>query len=73
MMATTDPRAQLIIPTAINVLLMVNDTILRNRRNGFDAQIIMPSLRDRAKLIVYEAGVVPVQAVATPDPSTFTR
>lgn len=53
-------RTRLITVTAINMLTMVNDFILKNRRRGFSAELELPSLRERARLVVEENSVLPV-------------
>lgn len=57
-----------IIPTSINVITLVNDNILFNIRRGHAAEISLPSLRRRAKMIVAETGVVAVheEPIKTP-------
>ena len=67
-------KTQVIVPTAINVLTFVNDSILASRRQNAPMSVNIPTLRERAKLIVNGTGsmhiVVNDGAV---DPSTFTR
>lgn len=53
-------KVRLVIPTAINVATMVNDRILAARKRGLTAELVLPSLRKRAKMIVTEEGVIPV-------------
>lgn len=67
-------KTQVIVPTAINMVTFVNDSILASRRNDAPMQVTLPTLRERAKLIVNGLGSLHV-VVETPvvDPSTFTR
>lgn len=53
-------RSRFITVTAINVLTMANDLILKNRRRGFDAELELPPLRERAALMVAENNVLTV-------------
>ena len=67
-------KTQVIVPTAINVLTLVNDSILESRRASAPMQVSLPTLRDRAKLIVNGTGSMHIVVNAgTVDPSTFTR
>ena len=59
---------QLIIPTAINLITHVNETIVSSRRRGFDATLTLPSLRDRAKAAHYESSVMAVETVLDTSP-----
>ena len=52
--------ARTIIPTASNVLTLVNDEVIRQRKVSAPAVIHFPSLRQRAWLIVKEIKVMPV-------------
>lgn len=70
----TTKRTQIIVPTAINVLTLVNDSIIAARKAGDPVNITLPSIRKRAKLIVNEEGSLQVSVVApTSDPADFTR
>jgi hypothetical protein len=53
-------RTRLITVSAINILTMVNDHVLKNRRRGFAAELELPSLRERARLITAENSVLPL-------------
>lgn len=53
-------KVKLILPSAVNVLLMLNDKIVTARRKGLSAEVALPSLRRRAKMVVHEEGVLPV-------------
>ena len=67
-------RTQIIVPTAINVLTLVNDSVIAARRAGDPVNIALPSIRKRARLIVNEAGSLQVAATTpTVDPATYTR
>ena len=52
----------LIVPTGINVVAYVNDTLIAARRRGFDGEITMPSLRQRAKAVVHTATLLKLEA-----------
>jgi len=54
-------KTTLLIPTAINVVGMVNGAVIRNRRQGTVAEVRLPSLLQRARMVVNEEGVLPVQ------------
>ena len=56
-------RVQLIVPTSINVLTAVNETMLRRQLQGETPSISLPSLRRRALLIVNESAVLAIQNV----------
>lgn len=66
-------RTRLITVTSINVLTMANDFILKNRRRGFDAELELPSLRERARLIVEENSVLPLVEDEDTPTVAFTR
>jgi hypothetical protein len=67
------PKTRLIIPTAINVLTMVNGALLANLRRGTDATVDLPDLRTRARLILNETGVLPVIQEDEDTPVRVTR
>ena len=66
-------RTRLITVTSINILTMANDFILKNRRRGFDATLELPSLRERAHLIVEENSVLPIEEEEDTPAIAFTR
>lgn len=67
-------KTQVIVPTAINVLTLVNDSILASRRENTPMAVTIPTLRERAKLIVNGTGTMHVVVTdGAVDPSTFTR
>lgn len=67
-------KTQVIVPTAINVLTLVNDAVIAARRAGEPVNIALPSIRKRARLIVNEEGALQVAATAsTVDPADYTR
>ena len=70
---TIKTRTEIIIPTAINLLCAVNEGIVQNRRRGLDAEIVLPSLRVRARMVVGEVGVLPLQQIVPDDTGYFTR
>lgn len=51
-------EVQIVLPTAVNTLLMVNDNIVSNLRLGQEADIQLPSMYKRAYLIVNETDEV---------------
>lgn len=60
-MATTDDaRIDIMVPTAVNTVLMVNDNIITNLRKGKASDIALPSLYKRAFLIVNETDEVAI-------------
>jgi hypothetical protein len=61
----------LVIPSGINFLNAVADTMNQNGRIGQDSSIELPSLRRRAYLAVNETGVIPV-AVTEVESQTST-
>jgi len=67
-------KVQVIVPTAINVVTMVNDSILAARRQDRPMSVTLPTLRERAKLIVNGTGSMHIIVNEdTVDPSTYTR
>ena len=56
-------RIVLVIPTAINTLTLIADTLTASIRDGLVASVTLPSLYRRAKLVVHESDVVPVVVV----------
>jgi len=52
--------ARTIIPTASNVLTLINDEVVRQRKNSAATVINFPSLRQRAWMIVKEVKILPV-------------
>ena len=67
-------RTQIIVPTAINMVTFVNDAIIAARKAGDPVDIRLPSIRNRARLIVNEEGSLQVTATApAPDPKDYTR
>ena len=71
-MATTTKRVQVIIPTAINLLTAVNETLLTRHMAGETVDVVLASLRRRALLVVKEVGALPVQSLVLED-EPFTR
>ncbi len=67
-------RTQVIVPTAINVIALVNESVITARKAGDPVAVVLPSLRQRAKLIVNEEGALRVDvSVPTIDPANYTR
>ncbi len=55
-----DALIDIIIPTAVNTVLMVNDNIVTNLRKALASDIVLPSMYKRAYLIVYETDEVAI-------------
>lgn len=53
-------RQKLIIANAMNMVVEINQVIVENTRKKQMSEIVLPSLIDRAFMIVHETGVVPV-------------
>ena len=53
-------------PTGINLTTYVNDLLVTERRRGFDGTINLPDLRDLAKAVVHERGVLDLTNVQVP-------
>ena len=66
-------KVTLVIPTAVNVVTAVAENINKNRRLGFDPQVSLPSVRQRAYMVVNETGVLPVQDVTDDTAVTIVR
>lgn len=66
-------RTKLIVPSAINILTLVNDNLVQNRRRGLPGVVDLPSLRRRAFMIVNETGLLPVKEQDTDSDTDFTR
>lgn len=67
-------RTQVVVPTAINILTLVNDSVIAARRAGDPVNISLPSIRKRARLVVNEENALQVAATApTVDPADYTR
>ena len=55
-----DAQIDIIIPSPINVVLLVNDNIMRNMRHKRDPDLALPSLYKRALLVVNETDEVAI-------------
>ena len=55
-----DAQIDIIVLTPINLVLMVNDNIMRNLRMRKDSDLVLPSLYKRAHLVVNETDEVAV-------------
>lgn len=67
-------RTQIIVPTAVNLLMFVNESIIAQRRAGDDMQLYLPSIRKRAKLAVNGEGSLQVSIdVSDPPANTYLR
>lgn len=69
----TKEQVQVIIPTAINALCAVNETLITRKKEGLSTSITLPSLRRRALLIVKEAGVLSIQMTVLAKTTDFDR
>jgi hypothetical protein len=52
--------AQIIIPTATNMLTLVNDEVVRQRKNSKPTVLNFPDFRRRAWQMVRETSILPV-------------
>lgn len=66
-------RKQLIVPTAINLVTALNESIRLAYMQNQDAKIYIPSLIKRARIVYDEAGVLPVQPVIEATSPFFTK
>lgn len=55
-----DAQIDVVIPTAINVVLMVNQNIVQNLRKAQSSDLVLPSLYKRAYLIINETDEIAV-------------
>lgn len=55
----------LIIPSGINLLAFVNETLVSSRRRGFDGEVTLPSLRERARAVVHEVSLMRLEVSET--------
>lgn len=56
----TDAQVEVVVPTAINMVLMVNENIIANLRKGQAATLTLPSLYKRAFLVVNQTDEIAV-------------
>lgn len=54
---------------SVDVLVEVNDVLVRNAKAGIPAAVYLPTLFNRAFLLFHEAGVLPVESVVTEKPN----
>ena len=67
-------RTQVLVPTAVNMLMFINDSFITSRKAGDDMTVVLPSIRKRAKLIVNSEGSLQVSVDVPGAPaSTYTR
>lgn len=59
-MSSDDPKIKLVTSGAINMVVEVNETIVDNARRGTDAELTIPSLFERAYMVFYETGLMPI-------------
>jgi hypothetical protein len=57
----TAKRVKLLLPTAINLLLHINEVIVSGRRKNVTAEIELPSVRTQALTSVYEYSLLRAQ------------
>lgn len=62
----TKSTTQVIIPTSVNLLTAVVERLVASQRRGTTAVVTLPSLRQRARMVTTEAGVLPIVDVADP-------
>jgi len=55
-----DVNLQVVVPTAINVVLLANENIIYNLSKGQPSDLTLPSLYKRAFLVVHETDEVVV-------------
>lgn len=60
-------RVHLIIPTGVNLLTAVNSALVEKRKTGETPEIILPSLRRRALLVVTGVSTLPIHKYTTTD------
>lgn len=60
LMASNAPDVTVIIPTAINVVLLAADNITANLRAGQSTSLSLPSLYKRAFLVAYETDEIAI-------------
>lgn len=59
-MASRSARVEVIVPTAINVCLVVNENIIDNLRRKKSSDLTMASLYRRARMVIGETGEVAI-------------
>jgi hypothetical protein len=59
-MATTPKRQKMVIANAMNMVVEINQILVENAKKRTPGEIVLPSLFDRAFMIVHETGIVPV-------------
>lgn len=55
-----DAQVDVVIPTAINIVLMVNENLIDNLRKAQASDLVLPSLYKRAYLVVNETDEIAV-------------
>jgi hypothetical protein len=67
-------RTQVLVPTAVNTLMFINDSFITSRKAGDDMTVVLPSIRQRAKLVVNGEGSLQVSVEVPGEPaSIYTR
>lgn len=51
----------IIISTSINFLAAISNYLIAKKRAGEEPSATLPSLRDRAKMLISENGVIPLK------------
>jgi hypothetical protein len=64
---------QLIVPTAINLVTAINENIRLAHMRNQDAQLVLPTMFERARMIYDEKGVLPVQTATQATSTVFTK
>lgn len=59
-MAIEEAQIDIVIPTGVNVVLMVNQNIISNLRRNQESNLSLPSLYRRALLVVGETTEVAI-------------
>lgn len=57
---TTPKRQKKVIANAINMVVEINQILVENAKKGTPGEIVLPSMLDRAFMIVHETGIVPI-------------
>jgi hypothetical protein len=53
-------KTTLVTANAVNMLVMINESIVENFKKGAPAQIVLPTIVARAILVHDESGMMPV-------------
>lgn len=72
MSVPVQPRTDLIYPSAIDVVRLVNTNAVTNARSGREGFANLPDLYNLAYAICYETGEIPVAVIFAPAESIGT-